>query len=221
MNPSQAQNISSLADAERADADDPLRTFRERFHFPRPSNEMDIVYFTGNSLGLQPKNARAYVEQELDDWSRLAVDAHLHAKHPWLPYHEFLTEQMAAIVGAKPAETVVMNSLTVNLHLMMVSFYRPMAERYKIVIEKGAFPSDQYAIGSQIRFHNANPIESLIELTPRDGESTLRTEDIVETIEREGDSIALILLGGVNYYTGQAFDMQTITEIGHRKGCIV
>ena len=221
MNSSPAQNISSLADAERADSDDPLRGFRERFHFPKTSNEMDIVYFTGNSLGLQPQNARAYVEQELDDWSRLAVDAHLHAKHPWLPYHEFLTEQMAAIVGAKPVETVVMNSLTVNLHLMMVSFYRPTKERYKIVIEKGAFPSDQYAIGSQIRFYNANPIESLIELTPRDGESTLRTEEIVETIERDGDSIALILLGGVNYYTGQAFDMQTITEIGHRNGCVV
>ena len=221
MNSSQTQNISSLEQAERADAEDPLRAFRERFHFPKPSNEMDIVYFTGNSLGLQPKNVRAYVEQELDDWARLAVDAHLHAKHPWLPYHEFLTEQMAAIVGAKSIETVVMNSLTVNLHLMMVSFYRPTKKRYKIVIEKGAFPSDQYAIGSQIRFHKANPIESLIELTPRGGESTLRTDDIVETIEREGDSTALILLGGVNYYTGQAFDMKTITEAGHRKGCDV
>ena len=221
MNSSQAQNISSLADAEKADAADPLRVFRERFHFPKASNEMDIVYFTGNSLGLQPHNARAYVEQELDDWARLAVDAHLHAKHPWLPYHEFLTEQMAAIVGAKPVETVVMNSLTVNLHLMMVSFYRPIEERYKIVIEKGAFPSDQYAVESQIRFHGGNTDESLIELTPRVGESTLRTEDIIETITRNGHSIALILLGGVNYYTGQAFDMKTITEAGHQNGCIV
>jgi len=234
MNSSHAQNISSLADAERADAEDPTRNFRAHFHFPRPSNEMDIIYFTGNSLGLQPRKARAYVEQELEDWARLAVDAHLHAKNPWLPYHEFLTEQMAAIVGAKPIETVVMNSLTVNLHLMMVSFYRPTKERYKIVIEKGAFPSDQYAVESQIavwssafrRLSTTNEpakagTQSLIELTPRDGESTLRTEDIVETIEREGDFIALILLGGVNYYTGQAFDLRTITEAGHRKGCVV
>ena len=221
MNSSPAQNISSLSDAKRADAEDPLRDFRGRFHFPRPSNEMDVVYFTGNSLGLQPKIARDYVEQEMDDWARLAVDAHMHANHPWLPYHEFLTEQMAAIVGAKPIETVVMNSLTVNLHLMMVSFYRPTKERYKIVIEKGAFPSDQYAVQSQLQFHRANPSESLIEVTSRDGESTLRTEDIVELIEREGDSIALILLGGVNYYTGQAFDMKTITEAGRRKGCVV
>src|SRR5688572_15476610 len=233
MNSSHAQNISSLADAERADAEDPTRNFRAHFHFPRPSNEMDIIYFTGNSLGLQPRKARAYVEQELEDWARLAVDAHLHAKNPWLPYHEFLTEQMAAIVGAKPIETVVMNSLTVNLHLMMVSFYRPTKERYKIVIEKGAFPSDQYAVESQIavwssafrRLSTTNEpakagTQSLIELTPRDGESTLRTEDIVETIEREGDFIALILLGGVNYYTGQAFDLRTITEAGHRKGCV-
>ena len=221
MNSSRAQNISSLADAKRADIEDPLRDFRARFHFPQPSNEMDIVYFTGNSLGLQPKTARAYVEQEMDDWARLAVDAHLHAKLPWLSYHEFLTEQIATIIGAKPVETVVMNSLTVNLHLMMVSFYRPTKKRYKIVIEKRAFPSDQYAIESQIRFHKADPRESCIELTPRKGESTLRTDDIVELIEREGDSIALILLGGVNYYTGQAFDMKAITETGHRKGCVV
>ena len=221
MNSSQAQNISSLVYAEVADREDPVRDFRERFYFPQSSNEMDIVYFTGNSLGLQPKTARGYVEQEMDDWARLAVEGHIHAKHPWLPYHEFLTDQMANIIGANPIETVVMNSLTVNLHLLMVSFFKPDGERRKIVIEKGAFPSDQYAVESQIRCHGMDPRECLIELAPCDGESTLRTEDIVDTIEREGDSVALILLGGVNYYTGQAFDMKTITEAGHRKGCRV
>jgi len=221
MNSSQAQNISSLVYAEVADREDPVRDFRERFYFPQSSNEMDIVYFTGNSLGLQPKTARGYVEQEMDDWARLAVEGHIHAKHPWLPYHEFLTNQMAKIIGANPIETVVMNSLTVNLHLLMVSFFKPDGERRKIVIEKGAFPSDQYAVESQIRCHGMDPRECLIELTPREGESTLRTEDIVEMIDREGDSIALILLGGVNYYTGQAFDMKTITEAGHKQGCVL
>jgi len=203
------------------DADDALRDFRNRFHFPEVKNGEASIYFTGNSLGLMPKKAREYVETELDDWARLAVEGHLHAQHPWLPYHEFLTEQMAAIVGARPIETVVMNSLTVNLHLLMVSFYRPTAERYKIVIEKGAFPSDQYAVESQIRFHGFDVTTALIELTPREGESTLRTDDIIETIERDGDSIALIMLGGVNYYTGQAFDMKAITECGHKAGAVV
>lgn len=203
------------------DADDALRDFRNRFHFPEVKNGQASIYFTGNSLGLMPKKAREYVEAELDDWTRLAVEGHLHAQHPWLPYHEFLAEQMAAIVGARPIETVVMNSLTVNLHLLMVSFYRPTAERYKIVIEKGAFPSDQYAAESQIRFHRFDVTNALIELTPREGESTLRADDIIENIEREGDSIALIMLGGVNYYTGQAFDMQAITECGHKAGAIV
>lgn len=200
---------------------DDLKSFRERFCFPKTKDNSQAIYFTGNSLGLMPKKAREYVEQELDDWARLAVDGHLSATHPWLPYHEFLTDQMAAIVGAKPLETVVMNSLTVNLHLLMVSFYRPTDERFKIVIEKGAFPSDQYAVESQIRFHGYDPATALIELTPREGESTLRTEDIVDVIEREGASIALVMLGGVNYYTGQAFDMKAITECGHKAGAVV
>ncbi len=220
MNSSQAQNISSLAETEALDRSDPLRKFRERFHFPTTSNALDLVYLTGNSLGLQPKNARLFVEQELDDWERLAVDAHLHAQNPWLLYHEFVAEPLARVVGAKPVEVVAMNSLTVNLHLLMVSFYRPTAERFKIVIEKGAFPSDQYAVESQLRFHSREE-EGLIELVPRDGESTLRTEDILDTIERKGKSIALILLGGVNYYTGQAFDMKAIAEAGHKRGCVV
>ena len=200
---------------------DNLKTFRNKFCFPKTTDNLPPLYFTGNSLGLMPKKAREYVKQELADWERLAVEGHLHAKNPWLPYHELLTEQMAAIIGAKPGETVVMNSLTVNLHLLMVSFYRPTAERHKILIEKGAFPSDQYAVESQIRFHGYDPTDSLVELTPREGEATLRTEDIVEMIQREGVSIALILLGGVNYYTGQAFDMKTITEAGHKVGAVV
>jgi kynureninase len=222
---------------DRMDSSDPLRIFRSHFHFPEAKQGVEPIYFTGNSLGLMPKKAREYVDQELEDWARLAVEGHLHARHPWLPYHEFLTDQMAAIVGAKPVETVVMNSLTVNLHLLLVSFYRPTAERYKIVIEKGAFPSDQYAVESQIDFHvrssnfswrniGQKPTEvgtrnALFELTPREGESTLRTEDIVETIDRDADSIALIMLGGVNYYSGQAFDMKAITAAGHKTGAVV
>ena len=195
--------------------------FRSRFHIPNSADGTPAVYLTGNSLGLQPKTTRKYIEEELEDWARLGVEGHLHARHPWLPYHEFVTEPMARIVGAKPTETVVMNSLTVNLHLMMVSFYRPTGKRTKIVIEKGAFPSDQYAVASQLKFHGLDPQVALIELAPREGESTLRTEDIVDTIERNGDKIALIMMGGVNYYTGQAFDMRAITEAGHRAGAIV
>jgi kynureninase len=203
------------------DAKDPLKRFRERFYVPLGENGEEVIYMTGNSLGLQPKTVRGNVEQELKDWETLAVEGHIHAKNPWLPYHEFLTKQMARIIGAKPIETVVMNSLTVNLHLMLVSFYRPAGSRTKIVIEKGAFPSDRYAVGSQIRFHGLDPAENLIELTPREGETTLRTADILETIEREGERIALIMLGGVNYYTGQAFEMDRITEAGHKAGTMV
>jgi len=226
-----------------------VRNFRSKFHIPKRADGSDVIYLTGNSLGLQPKTTRAYIEEELEDWATLGVEGHLHARHPWLPYHEFVTEPMARVVGALRGETVVMNSLTVNLHLMLVSFYRPSGIRRKIVIEKGAFPSDQYAVGSQLRFHevrssnfswpspdaaasvgNTEPAKAgtssrdnsdLIELAPREGESTLRTEDIIETIERHGEEIALVMLGGVNYYTGQAFDMKTITEAGHRVGAIV
>ena len=203
------------------DTNDAFYGFRDRFHFPESINRVEPIYFTGNSLGLMPKKARLYVDQELEDWARLGVAAHMAARHPWLPYHEFLTEQMARIIGAKPIETVVMNSLTVNLHLMMVSFYRPTSERYKVVIEKGAFPSDQYAVESQIKCHGREPRETLIEFSPREGEFTLRTEDIVETIEREGKHVATVLLGGVNYYTGQAFDMKTVADAAHRVGATV
>jgi kynureninase len=237
MTPTETTEFEASAEfAARLDAADPIRRFRERFHMPLDAAGRELVYFTGNSLGLQPKTTREYVDQELEDWARFGVEGHMHARHPWLPYHEFVTEPMARVVGAQPIETVAMNSLTVNLHLLMASFYRPTSERYKIIIEKGAFPSDQYAVESQLKFHarssNFSSLSAagepanagtpnLIQITPREGESTLRTEDILETIDREGDGVALILLGGVNYYTGQAFDMRAIAEAGHRKGCVV
>lgn len=207
--------------ARAMDARDPLASYRERFHFPKTANGEECIYLCGHSLGLQPKSAGQYIEQELKDWAQLGVEGHFHAKSPWLPYHRLLTGQTAALVGAQAAEVVVMNSLTVNLHLMMVSFYRPTAQRHKILVERGAFPSDQYAVKSQIRYHGFYPESALIELTPRPGELCMRDEDIELLIDQQGDSIALILLGGVNYATGQAFDMPGITKAGHRKGCVV
>jgi kynureninase len=203
------------------DARDPLAHFRERFHIPKTKSGEEGIYLCGHSLGLQPRSARTYLEQELKDWAGLGVEGHFHAKNPWIPYHRTLTKQTAALVGAEPVEVVVMNSLTVNLHLMMASFYRPTPQRHKILIERGAFPSDQYAVNSQIRFHNYEPSTSLIELTPRQGESCIREEDIESLIDREGESIALILLGGVNYATGQFFNIPEITRAGQGKGCIV
>jgi kynureninase len=203
------------------DARDPLAHFRERFYLPKTKTGDDCIYLCGHSLGLQPRTARSYLDQELRDWAQFGVEGHFHAKNPWMPYHRLLTRQTAELVGAEPAEVVVMNSLTVNLHLMMASFYRPTRDRHKIVVECGAFPSDQYAVSSQIRFHHFAPALSLLELRPREGESCLRDDDIESLIEREGDSIALILLGGVNYATGQAFDMEGITKAGQRKGCVV
>jgi kynureninase len=207
--------------AAAMDARDPLAHFRERFCLPKTKSGDECIYLCGHSLGLQPKTAKVYIEQELHDWAQLGVEGHFHATSPWMPYHRLLTQQTAVLVGAQPEEVVVMNSLTVNLHLMMVSFYRPTTARHKILIERGAFPSDQYAVQSQIRFHGFAPASSLLELAPRDGETCMRDEDIESLIEREGDSIALILLGGVNYATGQAFDMAEITKAGQRKGCVV
>ena len=207
--------------ARKMDEQDSLKHFREKFYIPKQSDGKDVLYFTGNSLGLQPKQTREYIEQELKDWETLGVEGHFAAKNPWMPYHELLTEKMAKIVGARAVETVVMNALTVNLHLLMVSFYRPTSKKYKIVIEAGAFPSDQYAVKSQLNFHGFDIEKSLIELTPRNGETILRTEDILEIIEKNAGSIALILLGGVNYYTGQKFDFETITKAGHRAGAVV
>jgi kynureninase len=202
------------------DARDPLKSFRQRFFIPQTAGS-DCIYLCGHSLGLQPKATETYIGQELKDWAQLGVEGHFQAKNPWMPYHRLLTEQTAKLVGAKPIEVVVMNSLTVNLHLMMVSFYRPTKERHKIIVERGAFPSDQYAVQSQIRFHRFDPATSLIELTPRPGESCLREDDIETAIDREGKAIALIMLGGVNYATGQAFDMERITRAGHARGCVV
>lgn len=203
------------------DKADPLSSYRSRFFIPKQKNGEDVIYFAGNSLGLQPKSVREYVEQELKDWETLAVDGHIHAKHPWLPYHEFLTEQTAKIVGAKPNEVINMNALTVNLHLMLVSFYRPTLNRHKILIEAKAFPSDHYAVQSQIRFHGLNPKTSLVEMNPCEGETTIRTEDVEEYLDKKGYSVALVMFAGVNYYTGQAFEMERITKAAHKKGCAV
>ncbi len=198
-----------------------LARFRDEFHIPPAPDGSPSVYLCGHSLGLQPKRARAYVEQELEDWAKLGVEAHFHGRHPWMPYHRLLTENMAGVVGAQQEEVVVMNSLTANLHLMMVSFYRPTAQRHKIVIEAGAFPSDRYAVESQLRFHGLDAAQSLIELKPRPSQATIRQQDIEALLEHEGSSIALVMLGGVNYATGQLFDMEAITRAGHAQGSVV
>jgi len=199
------------------DDQDDLKEFRSKFFIPQHKGS-DCIYLTGNSLGLQAKSTSQYVQQELDDWAKLGVEGHFHAKNPWMPYHEIFPRQLSAIVGCLPHEVVVMNQLTVNLHLLMVSFYRPTKERYKIICEAKAFPSDQYAFESQARYHGFDPDDAIVEVSPREGEYTLRTEDIVTAIEKHGDSIALVLFGGVNYYTGQRFDMETITRVAHKVG---
>ena len=203
------------------DATDPLAAFRQEFHLPAGPNGQPCAYFCGNSLGLMPKAARAAAEQEFDSWERLGVEGHFQAPSFWMHYHDTLTEASARLVGALPLEVVVMNNLTVNLHLLLVSFYRPTATRYKILMEGGAFPSDQYAIESQARMHGLDPAEAIVELVPRPGEYTLRTEDIEAKIAELGNSLATVLIGGVNYYTGQAFDMAAITRAGHAVGAYV
>lgn len=207
--------------ALQMDREDPLQEYRSRFYFPEHTNGQKAIYLCGNSLGLQPKSAKAHIEAVLDDWRHLGVKGHFEGANPFTTYHEELGEQMARIVGAKKEEVVAMNSLTVNLHLMMVSFYRPEKDRFKILIEKNAFPSDQYAVKSQLEFHGYDPRRGLIEIEPREGEDILRTEDILDLIKREGRDIALIMLGGLNYYTGQAYDMERITKAGHEMGCQV
>ena len=200
---------------------DELSSYRNRFHIPKDKHGNELIYMTGNSLGLQPKSTKSYINQELEDWANLGVEGHTEAKNPWLPYHEFLTESMANIVGAKPLEVVVMNTLTANLHFMMVSFYQPTKTRYKIVIESDAFPSDKYAVESQLRHHGFDDREGLILWEPRKGEELLHYEDLEAILESHGDEIALIMIGGVNYYTGQYFDLKRITELGHKYNCIV
>ena len=210
-----------LAFAKKMDKEDELHEYRSLYHLPMQKSGEPYVYLCGNSLGLQPKSTQEALQQELKDWKNLGVEGHFHAKNPWMPYHEFLTNAMAKVVGAKPEEVVVMNTLTVNLHLMMISFYQPKGNKNKIVIEADAFPSDKYAAESQIRQRGLAPKECLIELKAREGEVCLREEDIQHLIETQGDEIALILLGNTNYYTGQYFDMRKITEWGHAKGCYV
>lgn len=212
---------SSLDFALEQDSKDELKDYRDEFWIPPHKDGTDSIYLCGNSLGLQPKQTKKYIEQELEDWKKFGVEGHLHAKNPWLRYHEQLSGPMAKIVGAKSSEVVLMNTLSANLHFLMVSFYQPTSARYKILIESDAFPSDRYAVESQIKFHGFNPKESILELKPRDGEALIRIEDIETMLEYEGNQIAMILIGGINYYTGQYFDLKKITELGHQKGCMV
>lgn len=207
--------------ARDMDDRDPLREFRDEYHMPRTVMGDPAVYFTGNSLGLQPKSTSAAIEQELKDWAELGVEGHFEAANPWYGYHEIFREPAAAIVGAKPGEVVIMNTLTTNLHLMMVSFYRPTKSRFKILVEDNAFPSDQYAVWSQARFHGFDPHDAIIALRPIEGESTVRPEEIENLLAQRGHEIALVLLGGVNYYSGQVFDMAGITAAAHAQGCVV
>src|SRR3977135_3504194 len=207
--------------AKQLDAEDPLRRFREEFHVPLGKDGKPLIYFAGNSLGLMPKAARKIVDQELDDWSKLGVDAHLESKTPWYTYHEPLREPMARMVGAKPVEVICMNSLTVNLHLMMATFYRPNKSRFKILMEDPAFPSDTYAIKTQIRHHGLDPKDALILASPRKGEFAVRTEDIVDLIEKHADQLAVVLIAGVNFFTGQLFDIPAITKAAQKHGVTV
>jgi kynureninase len=211
---------NTLLYARSQDQADPLRQFRERYYFPQHEGK-DVIYFCGNSLGLQPKGVEDALIRELKQWREHGVEGHFRGDMPWMYYHRFLADQSAQIVGALPEEVVVMNTLTANLHFLMVSFYRPTRERYKIIMEAGAFPSDQYAVESQARFHGFDPEDAIVELAPREGEHTLRTDDIVTAIERHGASTALVLFGGVNYYTGQFFDLPAIVEAGHKAGAYV
>jgi len=207
--------------ARQLDAEDPLRHFRERFHLPLGADGKPLIYLAGNSLGLMPKAARQIVERELDDWAKLAVDAHLDGATPWYSYHETLRQPTARLVGAQPNEVICMNSLTVNLHLMMTTFYRPAKSRNKILMEEPAFPSDTYAIKSQIVHHGFDPKEALILARPRDGEFTVRRDDIETALKKHGEQIAVVVLGGVNFFTGQLFDVEEITSAARKRGCVV
>lgn len=211
------ENTIEFAKAE--DEKDQIKNFRKKFFIPQHDGR-DAIYFTGNSLGLQPKSAKEYVQQELDDWASLGVEGHTLAKNPWVSYHEMFAHPLSDIVGALPHEVVAMNQLTVNLHLLMATFYRPTKTRFKIICEGKAFPSDLYAIESQVRWHGLDPKTAIVEVYPREGEHHIRKEDLVSIIEDNGSETALVLIGGVNYYTGQVFDMQAITATAHRMGAI-
>ena len=211
---------NTLKYAHHLDQQDPLKGYRNKFHFPQVKGK-DAIYFTGNSLGLQPKNAKKYVDDIMSDWAELAVEGHFKAEKPWWDYHERFSEKLAKVVGAKPAEVTVMNTLTVNLHLLMVTFYRPTKKRFKIICEEKAFPSDQYMLASQVRFHGYDPEEAIVEVKKRDGEHHWRTEDILHKIKEVGDECAVVLMGGVNYYNGQVLDMESITKAGKEVGAFV
>jgi len=206
--------------ALQLDAEDPLRHFREKFHLPLGKDGKPVIYFAGNSLGLMPKSARQIVEEELDNWATLGVDAHHATGTPWYSYHEALREPTARLVGAKPLEVICMNSLTVNLHLMMATFYRPTKSRFKILMEEPAFPSDTYAIKTQIMHHGLDPQDALILARPRKGEFTIRAEDIVDLINKHADQLAAVVFGGANFFTGQLFDIEKITAAAHKHGII-
>ncbi|MDQ7051232.1 MAG: kynureninase [Enterobacterales bacterium] len=212
---------NTLEFAQQQDQLDPLAAIRKQFAIPKQTDGKDEIYLCGNSLGLQPRLAAEYVKRELEQWATHGVKGHFEGDFPWMPYHEFLSQGFAELVGAKKEEVVAMNSLTANLHFMMVSFYRPTKTRHKILIEEHAFPSDHYAVESQILFHGFDPKQSMLLVKPRAGEETIRNQDLLDLIEQEGDSIALILMPGVQYYTGQVFDMQAITQAGHEKGAMV
>ena len=210
---------NSLVFSRQCDVSDPLREYRSRFHIPVIGGK-ETIYFSGNSLGLQPKSVPDHIRQELDDWKNLGVLGHLEGKNPWFYYHHRFTEPSARIVGALPEEVVVMNGLTVNAHLLMVSFYRPTKQRFKILVEDAVFPSDYYAVESQAAFHGFEPQEAIIEAKAREGEYALRTQDILRTIEEHGDTLSLVFMGGVNYFTGQYFDIKAITRKAHEVGAL-
>ncbi|MES2411663.1 MAG: kynureninase [Bacteroidota bacterium] len=206
--------------AQQLDSQDELNKYRKEFLFPQ-HNGKNVIYFTGNSLGLQPKRTKQYVDEVMKDWADLAVEGHFHAEKPWWDYHERFANPLSKVVGAKPSEVTVMNTLTVNLHLLMVSFYRPTKTRYKIICEEKAFPSDQYMFQSQVHFHGYKPEDAIVEIKRREGEHNIRLEDVLANINEVGDELALVLIGGVNYYTGQVFDMKAIAEAGHKVGAMV
>ena len=206
--------------AQSLDAQDELRKYRDEFHFPHV-NGKQVIYFTGNSLGLQPKRTKTYVDEVMADWANLAVEGHFYSDKPWWDYQERFAVPLSEIVGAKPSEVGVMNTLTVNLHLLMVSFYNPTPHKYKIICEEKAFPSDQYMFQSQVKFHGFDPKDAIVEIKRREGEANIRLEDVLAKIEEVGSELALVLIGGVNYYTGQVFDMKTITAAGQKHGAYV
>ena len=211
---------NTLEFAQQLDAQDKLNKYQEEFIFPKV-NDKKVIYFTGNSLGLQPKRTKKYIDEVMNDWANLAVEGHFYAEKPWWDYHERFANPLSKLVGALPAEVTVMNTLTVNLHLLMVSFYRPTKSRYKIICEEKAFPSDQYMFQSQVHFHGYKTEDAIVEIKRRNGEHNIRLEDVLAKIEEVGEELALALIGGVNYYTGQVFDMKTITAAGHKAGAYV